>query len=367
MSSPSLSAASLARLPGFLRPTSAASKIATQQQLFQHQNQLERQRLQDANNANSPFSVAQALDESTQDLNRYGNILPYKHSQVVVGTPLPLQPHLSFINANRITAPPTLRTSLPPAWRGYIATQAPLPDTQTQFWRMVYEQNVHVIVCLTAVSHDRLNRGPKAERYWPRAGQTDQLNKDLHVMNTDSVDRQDQVTYRHLDIWNPSDTTTNKRRKVLLVHYQGWPDHGVPTQTDDLRDILREIRTWKAEQLRQQQIDPPASTLLDLGPTVVHCSAGCGRTGTFCVVDTALSVLEHTRYPYLTTSVSGGGGSSSTSLPDQGSGNDMYDWQGDRDIVNESLSSFRTERMLMVQTSGQYSFCYKAVRDLCQV
>jgi hypothetical protein len=87
---------------------------------------------------------------------------------------------------------------------------------------MVYEQNVHVIVCLTAVSHDRFNRGPKAERYWPRAGQTDELDKDLHVKNLDSIDEQGPIACRHFDIWNPNDARTHKTRKVLLVHYQGW-------------------------------------------------------------------------------------------------------------------------------------------------
>ncbi|KAF9354606.1 hypothetical protein BGX34_010906 [Mortierella sp. NVP85] len=294
------------------------------------------------------------------DLNRYNNILPYKHSQVLIGEYDPDQPELSYINANRIAAPPTLRSSLPTTWGGYIATQAPLPNTQTQFWRMVYQENVHVIVCLTAVSHDRLNRGPKAERYWPRAGETDQLDKDLHVKNLDSVDKQDQTVYRHFDVWNPSDTRSDKRRKVLLVHYQGWPDHGVPTKTDDLRDILYKIRAWKSEQLEQQQ-QP-----LDFGPMVVHCSAGCGRTGTFCVVDTALSILEHSKYPHLAPSPSGGS-QNTPQTEDQGQKSDGYDWEGDRDIIHEALSSFRNERMLMVQTAPQYGFCYKAVQDLCQV
>jgi len=64
------SAAALARLPGFLRPASASSKVSAQNQLFSQLNALERQRLQSADDPNSPFSFEQALDELTMDLNR---------------------------------------------------------------------------------------------------------------------------------------------------------------------------------------------------------------------------------------------------------------------------------------------------------
>ena len=266
---------------------------------------------------------------------------------------------LSFINANRITAPQSLRSSLPTTFRGYIATQAPLPHTQPRFWRMVFEQNVHVIVCLTAVSADRTRRAQKAERYWPLAGQTDETDRGLFIRNLDSVDDQAQVAYRHFELWDATRPDL-ARRPIVLVHYQGWPDHGVPTQTRELGDILLKIRAWKSEQQRQQ------STAIDFGPMIVHCSAGCGRTGTFCVIDTALSVLEHVQYPYLASAFRSNPQVADEQDQDGHSARDRYDWEGDRDILFESLESFRTERMLMVQTAAQYKFCYEVVRDLCK-
>ncbi|KAF8927181.1 protein-tyrosine phosphatase-like protein [Dissophora ornata] len=384
-SSSSSPAASLARLPGFLRQESASRKTELQQ-LFSQLNRQERQRLEAAYSPDSPFSTLQAVRPPALGLNRYSDIVPFKHSQVVVGPSNQVQHRAvlstSYINANRITAPSSLRSSLPTDWQGYIATQAPLPQTQGQFWKMVYEQNVHVIVCLTAVSPDPDRRAQKAERYWPLAGETDETDNDICVRNVDSVDSQGQVAYRHFEIWNPHEKGTSTaaaaagRRNVLLVHYQGWPDHGVPATTDDLREILYRIRTWKTEQSKGNQQE--ASLIpKNFGPMVVHCSAGCGRTGTFCVIDTLLSVLEKTNYPYVAPSPSGGnyatihaGGAQTVNqaVPSQGQQNDddVYGWQSDRDIIYETLSSFREERMLMVQTAVQYSFCYTAVRDLCQ-
>ncbi|KAG0249804.1 protein tyrosine phosphatase, non-receptor type 11 [Mortierella polycephala] len=352
-------ASSAALLPSFLRRLSIQPQI----KLFNHLNQLERQRAQSALSPESPFNVLQATHRTTKDLNRYNDILPYMHSRILVNHPGQQQLSASYINASRITTPPRLRSSLPQDWQGYIATQAPLPHTQAQFWRMIDQQNVHVIVCLTPVSQDRSKRAQKAERYWPRAGETDELDADLFVRNLDEMDSEDQIVYRQLELWNPSIGPSGLRRQILLVHYQGWPDHGVPTQTMDLRDILYRIRAWKAEQQRQHQQQ------INFGPIAVNCSAGCGRTGTFCVVDTALSVLEHTRYPYLAPPPNGQSSSTNgvqiDADPGVGLQGDAYDWNGNRDIIFEALSSFREERMLMVQTAAQYYFCYEVVRDLC--
>ncbi|KAF8935697.1 Tyrosine-protein phosphatase non-receptor type 6 [Podila verticillata] len=359
----------MSRLPGFLRLDStvtAHAAVEAQHRLFGQLNNMERQRAKAAFAPSSPFSVLHAVQDSTREQNRYTDILPYRHSQVLVGTSssAELLPQ-HFINANRISAPGRLRSSLPDDWRGYIATQAPLPQTQSRFWRMILEQNVHVIVCLTAVSPDRSRRAQKAERYWPLAGETDEFEKDIKVRNMETANHRDHiVAYHQFEVWNVS--SSEPRRLVLLVHYQGWPDHGVPQTSNDIRDMLYRIRAWKQDQ--EQRLSPQGDRV-DLGPTVVHCSAGCGRTGTFCVVDTALSVLEHTGYPHLKSlgaSTYHQFGNAQQNNLSRTVTQDQYNWEGNRDIVFESLDSFREERMMMVQTAPQFSFCYQAVRELCK-
>jgi hypothetical protein len=108
-----------------------------------------------------------------------------------------------------------------------------------------------------------------------------------------------------------------QRAIVTQIHFLGWPDHGVPEQPDG---VLRLIRLVNREQGASDSS----------GPVVVHCSAGCGRTGTFCVIDSAIAILTATR-------------------------------DGSVDLVHQLTRHFRTQRCTMVQTSQQYWFCYVAV------
>ena len=62
-----------------------------------------------------------------------------------------------------------------------------------------------------------------------------------------------------------------------ILHYQfvSWPDHGVPKDTKAVLDFVRLF--WLGVDGSQQA-------------TVVHCSAGVGRTGTFIALDTLMHV-----------------------------------------------------------------------------
>lgn len=51
----------------------------------------------------------------------------------------------------------------------YIGSQGPLPNTVTDFWQMVWEQRVHLMLMLTAESE---GRRAKCHRYWPQYGET---------------------------------------------------------------------------------------------------------------------------------------------------------------------------------------------------
>ena len=73
---------------------------------------------------------------------------------------------------------------------------------------------------------------------------------------------------------------TTEVRTVVQYHFQDWPDFGVPATPDKFLNFLRVVNR-----------DHPS---LPGRPNVVHCSAGIGRSGTFCLVDSALEKFGST-------------------------------------------------------------------------
>ena len=74
---------------------------------------------------------------------------------------------------------------------------------------------------------------------------------------------------------------------MTQLHYTGWPDFGVPANTKDLLTL---------NQIKNAFIDDKtgisSGSRQGVGPLVVHCSAGVGRTGTLIGLDTITKAIE---------------------------------------------------------------------------
>jgi len=73
---------------------------------------------------------------------------------------------------------------------------------------------------------------------------------------------------------------SNLFREVTHLWYSAWPERGVPSDLDSLVQYTQEAR--KAIQS-------------NIGPTVVHCSPGTGRTGTWLAIDMCVRQFEASR------------------------------------------------------------------------
>ncbi|XP_061662406.1 receptor-type tyrosine-protein phosphatase beta isoform X2 [Syngnathoides biaculeatus] len=231
--------------------------------------------------------------------NRYNNILPYDSTRVKLSC-ADDESCSDYINASYVPGHNFRRE--------YVAAQGPLPATKDDFWRMLWEHGVRAVVMVTqCVEKGRV----KCDQYWPS-------HKEALYYGELAVQM---ISERVLPEWTVREFRISSEsggpRVVRHFHFTVWPDHGVPDSTRSLVQFVRTVRDF---------VDRSAGA----GPTVVHCSAGVGRTGTFVALDRLLQQL---------------------------------DAKGSVDVYGCVLD-LRLHRQHMVQTECQYAFLHQCVRDV---
>ncbi|CAG5102415.1 Oidioi.mRNA.OKI2018_I69.chr1.g290.t1.cds [Oikopleura dioica] len=220
----------------------------------------------------SGLSCDIARSERNLRLNRYSNVSPYDSTRIILsevdGT--------DYINANlaHSSAEPQLT---------YILTQGPLRSTVDDFWRMAWEKNVTNIVMLNKLFE---NGRKKCEQYWPELVglyMNCSAGPDITykiTLKDEKHDEHDRFVVRQFEL-ERSDSSQNstEMRTITQFHYIAWPDFGVPETTRDFGDFFH--------LLNKHDCFSSASR-----PSIVHCSAGIGRTGTLILVDSCLKLLS---------------------------------------------------------------------------
>lgn len=182
--------------------------------------------------------------------NRYGNIIAYDHSRVVLKK-LSSDPGSDYVNANYIEG-----YNKP---KSYIASQGPTKAMLRDFWRMIWQEKIYKIVMLTNLVEACKK---KCEQYWPDKGKT--KYGDVTVENIHTTKYTD-FTIRTFKIMSEENS-----RIVKQFHFTAWPDHGAPTYATTILNFKRKVMMY----------NPDSS-----GPILIHCSAGIGRTGSFIALD----------------------------------------------------------------------------------
>ncbi|KAF7667279.1 hypothetical protein LDENG_00069320 [Lucifuga dentata] len=267
-----------------------------------------------------------AKKEQNRTKNRYGNIIAYDHSRVIL-QPIEDDPSSDYINANYIDVSGNASNATIGSQRNqrnhtpsliwlyrdgyqrpshYIATQGPVHETVYDFWRMVWqEQSACIVMVTNLVEVGRV----KCYKYWPDDAE---VYGDFKVTFVE-VEPLAEYVVRTFTLERRG---FNEVREVKQFHFTGWPDHGVPYHATGLLSFIRRVKIS----------NPPSA-----GPIVVHCSAGAGRTGCFIVIDIML---------------------------------DMAEREGVVDIYN-CVKALRSRRINMVQTEEQYIFIHDAILEAC--
>ena len=201
--------------------------------------------------------------------NRHLDVLPNPTTRVPLSA-VPGDATSTYINANFV------RDGSGNA-HAYICTQAPQELTITHFWRMIWEHNVPIVIMATGL----MEKGEeKSQQYWPDKVATTLYFLDIAVTLVASR-ACNGYTCNTLRVESRGDT-----RQVTHWWFTAWPDHGVPRangkpDASQCVEMLQEIRKAR-------------KTLPASGPTLVHCSAGVGRSGSLIAMDVCMSLLEET-------------------------------------------------------------------------
>ncbi|KAL1231799.1 Receptor-type tyrosine-protein phosphatase [Trichinella spiralis] len=199
----------------------------------------------------------------------------------------------------------------------FIAAQGPTLDTVNDFWRLVWEQNVNVIVMVTNLQE---RYRTMCIKYWPEHSPS--VYGRIEVKPLDCTFYADYVirnfTIRRCrttaDESESNNLLNGDSRSIVQYHFTGWQDYRAP---EGSYGFLRFMKQFK-------RIDCTSDC-----PVLVHCSAGVGRTGTFVAVDSMMDQMAE---------------------------------EGRVDVFG-FVSNLRRQRNFMVQSLDQYVFIYKALAE----
>nr|CAB3265278.1 tyrosine-protein phosphatase non-receptor type 12-like [Phallusia mammillata] len=242
-------------------------------------------------------------NDNNKKKNRYKDILPYDRSRVKL--PKTRDNSSDYINASFIKGAGQSGK--------YIASQGPLPHTVNDFWRMLWQYNVKIIIMVCR----EIELGKrKCERYWA-GDEKERRQFDDIIVTLESEQNLKSVFFQRNIIAQKG----QEKRTLTQLHYVTWPDHGVPRTRDE---ILTMIATARKLQDYKQDID---------NPICVHCSAGCGRTGAVLVIDYFRNLMVNKQLPNNITAY-------------------------------EIIVEMRKQRPAIVQTKDQYEFVHLAISEM---
>uniref|UniRef100_U3JJ93 Receptor-type tyrosine-protein phosphatase C n=1 Tax=Ficedula albicollis TaxID=59894 RepID=U3JJ93_FICAL len=225
--------------------------------------------------------------EENKSKNRNANVIPYDFNRVPIrheedcgkegehdsdessDEDSDCEESSRYINASFITG----------YWgpKAMIATQGPLQETISDFWQMVFQRKVKVVVMLT-----ELKEGDEelCAQYW---GEGKQTYDGIEVQMAD-VNSGPSYTIRAFDI---AHLKTKETQKVYQYQYHKWSGCDVPEVPKDLVSMILNIK----QKLPARPVSEDNRRTRSV-PLLVHCCDGSQQTGVFCALMTLLESAE---------------------------------------------------------------------------
>ena len=196
---------------------------------------------------------------------RYLNILPPMATvvSVNVGDNVLMPVHANRINDTTIAAQGPMAVA---------ANQHGIPA----FFAAALDQRVQSIVNLTNQA-DGLKNATVSVEYWPAVGDTRTCVVGSRTIEVTNNGVRQYSGYRIVAL-SVAEPATNTVRGISIYHFTQWPDHGVP-RGEAADQFMLFMDVFERESGSSN--------------TIVHCSAGVGRTGTFIVLRQLLEGIRN--------------------------------------------------------------------------
>lgn len=226
--------------------------------------------------------------------NRFPDVMPYDSNRVQLSSAKD-----DYINASYLK-------DICPDSPVFLITQAPLPATFSDFWLMIWEQQVETLVCLLPDSELKNHVYFPKERGSPSSYGAFETTLQSYKEKNGFIERMINITH----------IKNRTSRVVVHLQFTQWPASGIPQSPAPLLQFISDVLSYHKQQRNLMR------------PVAVHCSAGIGRSGCFSLI-TALV-------------------------------NEMNNGHGPRDVavVGTIVSQ---QRKFLIQDKEQLKFCYDTV------
>ena len=149
--------------------------------------------------------------------NRYPDIKCYDQTRVKLNE-IEEKEGSDYINANNVVGYKERKR--------WICAQGPLEHTVADFWRMIYEQSVEIVIMLTNL--EEYNR-IKCAQYWPQAGDSNYCTQPVIIrVGFCTETRYSDYIVRELQMTITKGENDKEVRRVFHYHYLQWKDFNAP-------------------------------------------------------------------------------------------------------------------------------------------
>lgn len=211
-------------------------------------------------------SHEECLKPENKEKNRYDDILCLDVTRVKI---TPKKGKNDYIHANYVDC-----YDIP---KKYVVTQGPLKETVDQFWQLVWEQNSRIIVALTDL---QVAGKEMCAPYWYPYNEQQIFQADELSIKAASETRYSGYLQTTFEVYN---SDTKERRVIRHFMYSDWPNDGVPSNVESFMGFMGDV--YEAQQ------SFIIKKVVESAPIIVHCTAGAGRSGTYCAIDSCIREL----------------------------------------------------------------------------